>query len=509
MNPQIFASYTTSIKNDAGGRAYELSPEAALALYAMTGTFNDTYYADAAMHLERVLELCTKCSPAFIAKLAVYARQKGHMKDMPSFLLAVLASKDVGLLAKAWPHVVDNGKMLRNFVQVVRSGATGRKSLGTRPRALIRQWFADRTPEAVFRQSTGANPSMADVLKLSHPKPRDKEEDALFGWLLDKKFDPEALPSLVQAYERYKLDGLEMPNVPFEMLTSLPLTDDNWKKTALNATWSQLRQNLNSFQRHHVFDDARVVDILCAKLRDPGAIHRAKAFPYQLLTTYQNTPNISLHLQLALEDALEVATQNVPKLEGDVFLCVDVSGSMWSPVTGNREGSPSTVTRCVAVAALTAVTLLRNNPKAMLIPFNDQVRQIRLNVRDTVMTNVILLGQMLGGRTDCAAPLHAINDNKLNVDMVVFLSDNQSWANQSQSGTGMMHEWRQIKQRCPKARMACLDINPNTTSQMAANVPDVMNFGGFSDTVFDILDEFSKGEIDGNLLVKKVEDVVL
>jgi 60 kDa SS-A/Ro ribonucleoprotein len=29
--------------------------------------------------------------------------------------------------------VIDNGRMLRNFVQIMRSGAVGRTSLGTRP----------------------------------------------------------------------------------------------------------------------------------------------------------------------------------------------------------------------------------------------------------------------------------------------------------------------------------------------------------------------------------------
>ena len=29
-----------------------------------------------------------------------------------------------------FPRVIDNGKMLRNFVQVVRSGTVGRKSFG-------------------------------------------------------------------------------------------------------------------------------------------------------------------------------------------------------------------------------------------------------------------------------------------------------------------------------------------------------------------------------------------
>ena len=40
-------------------------------------------------------------------------------------------------------RVIDNGKMLRTFIQIVRSGAVGRKSLGTRPKRLVQRWLVD------------------------------------------------------------------------------------------------------------------------------------------------------------------------------------------------------------------------------------------------------------------------------------------------------------------------------------------------------------------------------
>ena len=60
------------------------------------------------------------------------------MKDMPAALAATLAVWDTALLAQVFGRVIDNGKMLRNFVQIVRSGAMGRKSLGSAPRSWCR-----------------------------------------------------------------------------------------------------------------------------------------------------------------------------------------------------------------------------------------------------------------------------------------------------------------------------------------------------------------------------------
>src|SRR5215207_1772613 len=124
----------TNAVNEAGGQAYKLSLKAQLAQYAITGCLNGTFYADAETQLQKVIELSKQVDAIFIAQLALYARERGHMKDMPALLCAVLAGKDVSLLKAVFPRVIDNGKMLRNFVQMIRSGAVGRKSLGTAPK---------------------------------------------------------------------------------------------------------------------------------------------------------------------------------------------------------------------------------------------------------------------------------------------------------------------------------------------------------------------------------------
>src|SRR5215213_8111420 len=188
------------IINEAGGLAYKLSPKHALAQYAATGCFNHTFYADASEQLEKVLALANETDAEFVAKTAVFAREKGFMKDMPALLAAVLASKDKALLEKVFPRVIDNGKMLRNFVQIMRSGATGRKSLGSLPKRLVREWFETRRPEQIFKQSIGQAPSFADVLKMVHPKPNGAEKEALYGYFIGREIDADKLPEIVKAF---------------------------------------------------------------------------------------------------------------------------------------------------------------------------------------------------------------------------------------------------------------------------------------------------------------------
>ena len=84
----------------------------------------------------------------------------------------------------AFDRVIDSPRMLRTFVQIVRSGATGRKSLGSAPKRCVRRWLTQRTDAALFAASVGNAPSLADVVKMVHPKPGSPEREALYGYLI-------------------------------------------------------------------------------------------------------------------------------------------------------------------------------------------------------------------------------------------------------------------------------------------------------------------------------------
>ncbi len=498
--------------NEAGGLAYQLSSKAALAQYAATGCFNQTFYVGADEQLEKVLALANELDAEFVAKTAVYSRQKGFMKDVPALLVAVLASKDKALFEKTFPLVIDNGKMLRNFVQIMRSGATGRKSLGSLPKRLVREWFETRGAEQIFKQSVGQSPSFADVLKMVHPKPKDAEREALYGYFIGREIDADKLPEIVKAFERFKNgDASEVPAVPFQMLTALPIGTKEWTEIARNAGWQMTRMNLNTFQRHGVFADAEIVKLIANRLRDTEAIKKARVFPYQLLAAY-NAANanreIPREIVEALQDAMETATENVPRIAGKVYVLPDVSGSMGSPVTGVRQGATSAV-RCIDVAALVSAAILRQNPTAEVIPFEQTVVDITLNPRDSIMTNAEKLAAIGGGGTNCSAPLVKLNEQKAQGDLIIYVSDNESWMDTNpglNGGTETMKQWNAFQSRNAGAKLVCIDIQHYAHTQ-AKERADILNVGGFSDQVFNLIAEFAGGTLDAEHWVGVIEKV--
>jgi 60 kDa SS-A/Ro ribonucleoprotein len=369
--------------------------------------------------------------------------------------------------------------------------------------------LSQATDRQILNAAVGQSPSLADVIRMVHPKPASAERNALYAYLIGKPYDVAMIPEAVRAFETFKRDAsAPVPEVPFQMLTALDLTPQHWAQIAMSAGWQMLRQNLNTFDRHCVFAIDGFAEMVAARLRDPAEIRKARVLPYQLMATYmaasQDVPGI---VRDALQDAMEIAIANVPAIAGNIVICPDVSGSMTSPVTGARKGATSAV-RCIDVAALVAAAFLRTNRSARVLPFENGVVPVALNPRDTVLTNAAKLAAVGGGGTNCQAPLARLNRERAVPDLVVFVSDNQSWMDAKSGGqtTGMMAEWTKIKARNSAAKLVCIDIQPYGTTQ-APERDDILNVGGFSDAVFDVVAQFATSALGANHWLAEIEAI--
>lgn len=516
MNKTVFKTQknvnypaATSYRNEAGGLAYRLEDRAALAQLLVTNCFNNTFYSSADDLAKQFNELCNKVDSEFLAKACVYGAENGRMKDSVSFGCAVLANRGPeGLyyLSQIFERVM-NTKRLYGFVQIIRSGVTGRRSFGSAVKRLIQNWINNRDGEGLFKGSIGhSNPSLSDVIKMVRPRPENREREALYAYLIGKECKSRLLPPLVQEFERFKVNPVgTVPAVPFQALSNIKLSTSQWEQLALSMPWNTLRMNLNTLERNGVFNNRSVVRQLAAKLASKDEVARNNVFPYQLMTAYKFAENVPSEINVALQDAVELSTYNVPSYDCDVAVMVDTSGSMSSPVTGNRLGSTSKFT-CVELASLIASTVLRKNPGSKIIPFDTQVHSCKFNPRDSLITNASTLARFGGGGTDCSCALRSLNVSRdWKYDLLFMISDNESWASLNSGYRGysygrgsypdMAHEWSVYRKANPKAKMVLLDIQPNTSTQVQSD-KNVLNCGGWSDVAFEIVGAFLKGEKD-------------
>lgn len=521
-------------RNEAGGLAYRLSTKHALAQLAATGSFNGAFYASAGAQLDLLRTLVAELEDnTYLAKLAVYSRERALMKDMPAALLVMLSKRDAKLTHQVFDRVVDNGRVLRTLLQMVRSGQFGRQSLSSSLQRAFQKWLNAASVETLLSASIGSDPSLRDVLRLARPTPRDNERRALFGWLTDKpveRWTPATetdLPEQVRALGAYRQAETADEQVAilgklrarWDLLADAARGPSVWQAIVRQMGPQALRMNLNTLVRHEVFEGAagaELTEYVATRLADADEIRRSRQFPYQYLAAYLNLADAAPRaIKAALHKAAEIACGNVPELPGPVVIGVDVSGSMSSPVTGSRGRGATSTMRCVDVAALFAAAILRRNPESVVIPFDTAAYEARLDPGDTILSLAERLAKFGGGGTDCSLPLAKANRTLRHRKFAgcVLVSDMESWVGAGRHGsTGVMTEWQQfvkqqVAQRAQSSpRLVCIDLQAYATTQ-APDRDDILNIGGFSDAVFQAISSFLSG--DSGRFVSEVEAVEL
>ncbi len=526
-NKSLFASLTNRLPranavNEAGGRAYKLEPKHALAQVAATGTFGNAFYSSAETQLDEVLKLIDEVDDnQYLAKLALYAREKAFMKDMPAALLVALSVRDTELMHRVFDRVVDNGRVLRTVFQMIRSGqfknkaGKGRVGLSSSVQRAFQRWLNTASVGKLLSASIGNDPSLRDILRMARPTPKDNARRAMFGWLTDKSIEKWApateadLPVEVQSLIAYRNSEREeaqaliaggLDNVRWDLLSDAAKGPKVWAALARKMGPQALRMNLNTLLRHDVLATSAMVDYVADRIADQSEIRRSKQFPYQYFAAYLNADdNVPQKIKTALHKAAEIACGNVPELPGPVVIGLDTSGSMSCAVTGNRGRGATSKMRCIDVAALFAAAILRRNPDSVVIPFDTSAYDAKIDPNDSILSIAERLAKYGGGGTDCSLPLVAANQKhaKRKFAGVVLVSDNESWVGTGRHGsTGVMTAWeafvanqRKLAGKEANPKLVNIDLQPYQTVQ-ACERADIMNIGGFSDSAFNVISAF-------------------
>ena len=176
--------------------------------------------------------------------------------------------------------------------------------------------------------------------------------------------------------------------------------------------------------------------------------------------------------------------------------------------------------RCVDVAALFAAAILRRNPDSIVIPFDTCAYDVRVDPGDTILSLSERLARYGGGGTDCSIPLREANTKYGQRPFAgcVLVSDNESWVYRSRAlayggrgTTGVMTEWQtfvanQQRLGVKSPKLVCIDIQPYGSTQ-APERADILNIGGFSDAVFNVVASYL-GD-DAGRFVAEVESIEL
>jgi GNAT superfamily N-acetyltransferase len=212
--------------------------------------------------------------------------------------------------------------------------------------------------------SSSANVRMGDVIELTHPKPQNEGQSALFQHAVDVRHNrdnPRGLDQLHNLREFYNwrklvlagdLDPLRtpLPNLAtWENLSSLTeMSAAAWERVIPQMGYMALLRNLRNFEDKGV--SVPVLDQVAARLKDPEQVRKSRQLPYRFWSAWKHSG--TMRFGQVLEEALQISCENVPRLPGKTLVLVDTSGSMGRTVSARSQ------IRCVEQAGLFGAALI-------------------------------------------------------------------------------------------------------------------------------------------------------
>lgn len=242
----------------------------------------------------------------------------------------------------------------------------------------------------------------------------------------------------------------------------LPPEDKTWETMrATGATWKEI---LTTVKVHHmallknlrgIFTEIDDIDFCKETLENlKKGVRNGKQFPFRYKTAYEMIKKSDVHHKAlildALEECIDIACDNMPKLSGKTVCLSDNSGSAWG--TLNSEYGSVTVAN---IDNLSSVITAKNSDEGYVGKFGDELHMIPISKRNVLsQTNDIEKNYHVGGNTENGIWLFfdkALRQ-KEHYDNIFIYSD-------MQAGHGGLYGKDSDMIKCKNAGFAC---NPNS-----------------------------------------------
>ena len=450
---------TTKTTNHDGHVAYAMKDEAKLVTQVMTSFFNEKkFYSRDDSDMVATLQRVIKTDPAFVSKLAVYARRVFNMRSVAHVLTAYLA------------HEVDGKPYVKDTIR----GICLRGDDATELMAFYLNTFGRPIPNSVRKginavftgfdeytlakyKGEGKSVKMRDLVLLCHPAPKDAAQSDLWKRLLEDKL-------------------------------ATPLT---WEKLINSGKvgYMALLRNLRSI----VNANPSNIEKVWQTIENPNAVRKSKQLPFRFLSAYKSIDgmrNVGSRAYDALENAVDASIANMPKLPGTTVIAVDTSGSM-----GSRVSEKSDV-ECVEIGMMLGLIANKICDNSLFYTFDTSIKKYSMS-RHSGILETCVKNASAGGGTDMDLPFNVMMRDHIKADRIIIISDNMcnsgyTWF-RHQTVQAIADEYR--KKSGQDLWVHAIDLQGYGTQQFTG--PKTNIIAGWSEKVFNFILLAEQGE--GNL----------
>lgn len=371
-----------------GGPAVHITPEQELRrTVAACMLWEDGFYESGAAVADRIKALVPKCRTEFVAACAYEARTKMKLRHVPLLLVREMARNAVhnGVVGKLLPDIIQRADELAEFVAIY--WKDGKQPLSKQVKLGLARAFGKFDEYQLAKYNRDGAVKLRDVLFLCHAKPADAAQEALWKRLIDGK---------LQTPDTWEvaLSGGADKRATFERLMAE-------KQLGALAFLRNMRNMREAGVDHAtVAAYAQAVDI-------------SRVLPFRFLAAARAVPA----WENLLEPMMLRACEGREKLPGKTAILLDVSGSMFGPISAKSD-----LQRIDAACGL-AILLRELCQDVEVFTFSDHMVQVPPR-RGFALRDAIVASQPHGG-TYLGTAVTALNGN-VAYDRLVVLTDEQT-----------------------------------------------------------------------------------
>jgi hypothetical protein len=379
-----------------GATAKVITPEQALRRSVLSCMlWEGEFYEDGVQIAGRIHELVPQVAAEKVAALAVEAREQMKLRHAPLLLVREMARHAThrALVAETLSRVIQRADELSEFVAIYWAG--GRQPLSAQVKKGLASAFGKFDEYALAKYDRAGAVRLRDVLFLSHARPVDAAQAALWKRLAENELaTPDTWEVALSAAGR--AEGENKREVWERLLSD--------RKLGALA----LLRNLRNLHTAGVSEEL-VLSALAGLKTD-------RVLPFRFLAAARSAPQWEQQLEAAMFKSLEGRNS---KLSGHTVLLVDVSGSMESTISGRSE-----MRRTDAAYGL-AILLREIAEKVTIFSFSEAAKRVPsrrgMALRDALDKSQSHSGTYLG------ASLNQIEaDVREGCDRVIVITDEQS-----------------------------------------------------------------------------------
>lgn len=549
-----FNSKKTPVKptevNFMGEMAFKLSDKEELVSTVMTTFLTDAYYESESKVTERIMKLIDKVDPLFAAKLAIYARNEGKLRSVTHLISAYLAKAisgtewgkrfynkivirpdDMSEILSCYTHLNGSDNKVEKIPNSIKRGF----------KAALERLDAYQIDKYKMERR---DISLVDLVNIFHPKGTQKNSEAyrrlMNGESLDGLYSTKILEKEMSAAGQKTKDASKEEK---EAAKHDAIVDvlDNVKGMPMMNLLRNLR-NIILYAPDKVYE-------ACKQLATAQKVQNSRLLPFRFATAYEEVERmtydykdpdtsiafesdrtiskvsrdefVALKAQVleAIERALQLACANIPKLDGNVAILIDHSGSVRGDAGGHSRVSAFSNTSRAMIGNLFGTMVAYRQDNVYIGLFGDKLISVPMK-RDMKMLDFnkksFDLGAKCGGSTEAGIYdfMRQVVKEKKKIDNVIVFSDCQigkgggftNWYGTDWSDRGAhFHElFKEFRKINPNANFIVCNLNQSSGTSVFDKSQRILNIAGWSERIFDLISTQCKG---WESIIKEIEAV--